>query len=48
MITITGNIISNYNQNEEVDQSNVLLDKNDWLPYFFLLSFSVLCLVCHI
>ena len=40
---IAGNIISHYNQNEELtNQNNVLLDKNDWLPFFFSLSFSVL------
>ncbi len=45
---ITDNIIYHYNQNEEVAQSNVSLDKNDWLPYFFLLSFSVLSVTSNV
>ncbi len=39
---ITGNIISHYNQNEELTNQMSCSIKNDCLPFFFLLSFSVL------
>ncbi len=39
---ITGNIIYHYNQNEELTNQMSYSIKNDWLPFFFLLSFSVL------